>query len=553
MSGSIPSWSLEGKIAVVTGSGRGIGAAMAIELGKRGAKVVVNYANSADAAEEIVAEIKKNGSDAIAIKANVANVAETIELFDKTVAHFGKLDICCSNSGVVSFGHFKDVTEEEFDRVFKINTRGQFFVAREAYKHMSVGGRIILMGSITGQAKGVPKHAVYSGSKGAIETFTRCMAIDCGDKKITVNCVAPGGIKTDMYHAVCREYIPGGDKLSNDQVDEYAATWSPMTRVGQPVDIARVVCFLASQDGEWVNGKVIGIDGAACIQLISVVVWIVFASVYPDNILYKSHKRSLWNLYDVRPGVDQLNPLTNGNTHWITFLSVGSSKYSLGDLIAISGIKNLASLSLYQEQALLATALDDRIIRNWVRYVCGSDQPALLRRLRQLKFVAQPEITAVSVKHLSALPALVQIEFLACGSSNFLTNGIKDLGWHRPYNDWIPQQTDLARGRPPTDCPNFCEEPSEAVLHVEIMGKRFASYGDKEPDIAIHLCRYPQNTNKISEGVERSGKSYKQQQQLESPVEKHLQEESRVPPAKRRMLKPERRSNLDDTVKKLMS
>ena len=193
---------------------------MAVELGRRGAKVVVNYANSADAAEEIVAEIKKNGSDAISIKANVSNVNETVELFDKTVAHFGKLDICCSNSGVVSFGHFKDVTEEEFDRVFKINTRGQFFVAREAYKHMSVGGRIILMGSITGQAKGVPKHAVYSGSKGAIETFTRCMAIDCGDKKITVNCVAPGGIKTDMYHAVCREYIPGGDKLSNDQVDE---------------------------------------------------------------------------------------------------------------------------------------------------------------------------------------------------------------------------------------------------------------------------------------------------------------------------------------------
>ncbi|KAF2234730.1 1,3,8-trihydroxynaphthalene reductase [Viridothelium virens] len=264
MSTAIPSWSLDGKVAVVTGSGRGIGAAMAIELGKRGAKVVVNYANSADAANEIVAEIKKNGSDALAIQANVANVSETTELFDKTVAHFGKLDICCSNSGVVSFGHLKDVTEEEFDRVFRINTRGQFFVAREAYKHMSVGGRIILMGSITGQAKGVPKHTVYSGSKGAIETFVRCMAIDCGDKKITVNCVAPGGIKTDMYHAVCREYIPDGDKLSNDQVDEFAATWSPMSRVGQPVDIARVVCFLASQDGEWVNGKVIGIDGAAC-------------------------------------------------------------------------------------------------------------------------------------------------------------------------------------------------------------------------------------------------------------------------------------------------
>jgi len=218
---SAPSTSrLDGKVALVTGSGRGIGSAMATELGARGAKVVVNYANSADAANEIVAQIKKNGSDAIALKADVGDVAQTTKLMEDTIAHFGQLDIVCSNSGVVSFGHLKDVTEEEFDRVFRINTRGQFFVAREAYKHLSVGGRIILMGSITGQAKGVPKHTVYSGSKGAIETFVRCMAIDCGDKKITVNCVAPGGIKTDMYHRVCREYIPGGDKLSDDQVDE---------------------------------------------------------------------------------------------------------------------------------------------------------------------------------------------------------------------------------------------------------------------------------------------------------------------------------------------
>ncbi|KAK4959681.1 Elsinochrome reductase 1 [Elasticomyces elasticus] len=261
---AIPTTRLDGKVALVTGSGRGIGAAMATELAARGAKVVVNYANSVEAANKIVEEIKSKGGDAIAIKANVGDVSQTIKLFDEAVAHYGQLDIVCSNSGVVSFGHLKDVTEEEFDRVFTINTRGQFFVAREAYKHLSVGGRIILMGSITGQAKGVPKHTVYSGSKGAIETFVRCMAIDCGDKKITVNAVAPGGIKTDMYHAVCKEYIPGGEKMSNDEVDEYAATWSPMNRVGQPIDIARVVCFLASQDGEWVNGKVIGIDGAAC-------------------------------------------------------------------------------------------------------------------------------------------------------------------------------------------------------------------------------------------------------------------------------------------------
>jgi len=261
---TIPSWSLEGKVALVTGSGRGIGKEMALELARRGADIVVNYANSSAAAEAVVAEIQAMGRRCIAIKANVANVPETVALFEQAKAHFGKLHIVSSNSGVVSFGHLKDVTEEEFDRVFNINTRGQFFVCREAYKHLEVGGRIILMGSITGQAKGVPKHCVYSGSKGAIETFTRCMAIDCGDKKITVNCVAPGGIKTDMYHAVCKEYIPGGDKLTHEQIDEYAATWSPHNRVGQPIDVARVLGFLASDDGEWVNGKVIGIDGAAC-------------------------------------------------------------------------------------------------------------------------------------------------------------------------------------------------------------------------------------------------------------------------------------------------
>jgi len=260
----IESASLKGKVALVTGAGRGIGREMALELGRRGAKVAVNYANSDVAAMEVVNAIKSFGSDAIAVKANVSVVKDIIGMFSQVVAYFGQLNIVCSNSGVVSFGHIKDVTEEEYDRVMNINTRGQFFVAREAYKHLSIGGRLIMMGSITGQAKGVPKHTLYSGSKGAIETFIRCMAIDMGDKKITVNCVAPGGIKTDMYHAVCREYIPGGEKLNDDEVDEYAKTWSPLDRVGLPIDIARVVCFLASQDGEWVNGKVIGIDGAAC-------------------------------------------------------------------------------------------------------------------------------------------------------------------------------------------------------------------------------------------------------------------------------------------------
>ncbi|KAI0483286.1 short chain dehydrogenase [Xylariaceae sp. FL0804] len=259
----LASASLDGKVALVTGAGRGIGREMALELGRRGAKVIVNYANSSSSAEEVVAAIKKGGSDAVAIKANVSDVAQIVRLFDEASKAFGKLDVVCSNSGVVSFGHVKDVTPEEFDRVFAINTRGQFFVAREAYKHLERGGRLVLMGSITGQAKGVPKHAVYSGSKGTIETFVRCMAIDFGDKQITVNAVAPGGIKTDMYHQVCREYIPDGETKTDEEVDEYACTWSPLNRVGLPIDIARVVCFLASNDGGWINGKVIGIDGHA--------------------------------------------------------------------------------------------------------------------------------------------------------------------------------------------------------------------------------------------------------------------------------------------------
>jgi len=256
--------SLAGKVALVTGAGRGIGREIALELGRRGAKVIINYANSEATAQEVVNQIKKNGSDAASVKANVSDVDQIVRMFEEAKKIFGKIDIVVSNSGVVSFGHVKDVTPEEFDRVFNINTRGQFFVAREAYKNLEVGGRLIMMGSITGQAKMVPRHAVYSGSKGAIETFVRCLAVDFGDKKCTVNCVAPGGIKTDMYHAVCREYIPGGDKLNDEEVDEYAAGWSPIHRVGLPIDVARVVCFLASQDGEWINGKVIGIDGGAC-------------------------------------------------------------------------------------------------------------------------------------------------------------------------------------------------------------------------------------------------------------------------------------------------
>jgi tetrahydroxynaphthalene reductase len=209
---------LDGKVALVTGAGRGIGAAMAVELGRCGAKVIINYVKSSGPANKVVEEIKSLGSGAVAIQADVSQVPQIVRLFDEAVQVFGGLDIVCSNSGVVSFGHLSEVTEEEFDRVFNINTRGQFFVAREAYKHLNEKGRIILMSSNTASSFTVPKHSLYSASKGAINTFVRCLAKDCGDKKITVNAVAPGGTVTDMFEATAKDYLPGAEKLSREQI-----------------------------------------------------------------------------------------------------------------------------------------------------------------------------------------------------------------------------------------------------------------------------------------------------------------------------------------------
>lgn len=254
---------LDGKVALVTGSGRGIGAAMATELGRAGAKVVVNYANSEASALKVVEAIKALGSDAIALKADVRDVSQTAKLMDEAVAHYGGLDIVCSNAGVVSFGHVGEVTEEEFDRVFAINTRGQFFVAREAYRHLNENGRIILMSSNTAKDYTVPKHSLYSGSKGAIDSFVRVFSKDCGDKKITVNAVAPGGTVTDMFHDVSEHYIPDGAKYSAEERQQMAAFASPLHRNGFPTDIARVVVFMASEEGQWVNGKIITVDGGA--------------------------------------------------------------------------------------------------------------------------------------------------------------------------------------------------------------------------------------------------------------------------------------------------
>lgn len=174
--------------------------------------------------------------------------------------------------------------QDEFDRVFSLNTRGQFFVAREAYKHLTEGGRIVLTSSNTSKDFSVPKHSLYSGSKGAVDSFVRIFSKDCGDKKITVNAVAPGGTVTDMFHDVSRKiplrtmpsktfanyahqfldhYIPGGEMYTAEERQKMAAHASPLHRNGFPEDVAQVVGFLASKEGEWINGKVLTLDGGA--------------------------------------------------------------------------------------------------------------------------------------------------------------------------------------------------------------------------------------------------------------------------------------------------
>lgn len=216
-----PAKSLTGKVALVTGAGRGIGhgkyqiasmyskkdslsngeIGIALELGKRGASVVVNYANSKEGAEALVKEIESFGSQAIAIQADVSKTPEVKRLFKLAAESFGGkgLDVVCSNAGKEVFCAEQEVTEELYDEVFALNTRAQFFVAQQALMNLNEGGRIILMSSVAATMSGIPNHALYAGSKAAVEGFTRSFSKDCGPKRITVNAIAPVSRRHSTY------------------------------------------------------------------------------------------------------------------------------------------------------------------------------------------------------------------------------------------------------------------------------------------------------------------------------------------------------------------
>ncbi len=185
----VPTASLEGQVALITGAGRGIGRGCAIELGKRGCSVIVNYVSSEAAAQEVVSIIESfnNGAKAIAIQADVSKVSEITRLFEEGKRALGKINIVMSNSGTESWDATEDITEEKYDHVFNLNTRAQFFVGQTAYKYLEDNGRIILMSSIAAGLLGVKDHALYNASKMAVIGFIKAFATDFGKRGITVN------------------------------------------------------------------------------------------------------------------------------------------------------------------------------------------------------------------------------------------------------------------------------------------------------------------------------------------------------------------------------
>lgn len=257
---------LAGKVALITGAGRGIGRGIAIELGRRGASIVVNYAKSASSAEAVVAELKTLGSKSIALQADISKPAEVVGLFERAMAHYGRLDIVVSNSGMEVWCPEVDVTPELFNQVFDLNCRGQFFVAQQALKHCERGGRLILTSSVAATLSGIPNHALYAGSKAAVEGFCRAFSVDCGEKGMTVNCIAPGGVKTDMFDENAYHYAPGGYKgMPNEIIEAGIATLCPLKRVGTPTDIGNAVYLLCTKEGEWINGQVLKLSGGSAV------------------------------------------------------------------------------------------------------------------------------------------------------------------------------------------------------------------------------------------------------------------------------------------------
>jgi 3-oxoacyl-[acyl-carrier protein] reductase len=243
---------LTGKVAVVTGASKGIGAGIARSLGEAGAAVVVNYSSDRAGAERVVADIVKREGKAIAVQADVSKPADIARLFAETRRAFGALDILVNNAGIYAFAPLENVTEEHYRRIFDTNVLGLILTTQEAVKHFGpTGGSVVNIGSVVSD-KAVPGAVVYSATKGAVDTVTRVLAAELAPRKIRVNSVNPGGVETEGAHAAG---IVGSD------LEKQMIAQTPLGRLGQPGDIAKVALFLASADSDWLTGEVVTASG----------------------------------------------------------------------------------------------------------------------------------------------------------------------------------------------------------------------------------------------------------------------------------------------------
>lgn len=241
--------SLSGKVAIVTGSSRGIGARIATRLAQAGAGVVVNYAGRRDAAEQVVQSIEAGGGRALAVQGDVSKPQDVRALFDAAVERFGRVHILVNNAGIILYKRLDQTTDDEFDRLFAVNVKGVFNALREASRRLEDGGRIINFSSSTTRLM-LPTYASYCATKAAVEQLTRIFAKEVGQRGITVNVVSPGPTNTELFT----------EGKSEADIQRLAAM-AALGRIGQPEDIANLVLFLASDEAGWISAQNIGANG----------------------------------------------------------------------------------------------------------------------------------------------------------------------------------------------------------------------------------------------------------------------------------------------------
>ncbi|OBF86127.1 dehydrogenase [Mycobacterium sp. 852002-51163_SCH5372311] len=249
---------LEGKRALVTGGGRGIGAAIVRRLAAEGAAVAVNYVSNAASAEALVRELRDAGHQASAFQADVGDPAQTRELVQKVVAEFGGLDLLASNAGVEHFGALDSITQADFDRVFQINVAGQLFATQAAVAAMSEGGRITLTASISARIS-VYQHTLYGAAKAAVSAMARNLAPELAERGIAINAIAPGGTHTDMAATATDSYIHPA--LREQDREAVLKSKNALGRWADPREIAAAVAFLLSPDASYITGSTLEAAG----------------------------------------------------------------------------------------------------------------------------------------------------------------------------------------------------------------------------------------------------------------------------------------------------